>query len=354
MIRTPIESFASDDAQRQRLKEQLEASLGIQDRKEPKPMSTVNGSRLRIIEATETIVVETPIFLVFGQPGLGKTSLGFSADNAIVLNYDTESALARAVNRGRSMNVLDIEQQRELQTHAAEIFKPFSTIVIDPVGSCVNLMGELVMDSTPRYGKNGSLTLQGFGQLKADFKSWITRLRAQRKNILFIAHNKEEIDGNNKFNRPDITGSSKDEVMRLADFVGFLYMNGRQRVLDFSPSEGWFGKNPAQWPAWNVPAPEQARTFMAQLFEKGREALSKASEASATVAAQVEAWKVKIADFTLAAEFTEAVPAIKQLSATIYPQVAKILMDKSKALGFRYDKEKQLFTAPQLEQTVTL
>src|SRR5437773_1182442 len=223
--------------------------------------------KLRIIEPTEVIQVNHPIMLIYGQPGICKTSLAFSAENAILLNYDTESALARAVNRGRSINVLDVDQQEELQERADEVFAPFSTVAIDPIGSCVNLMAELVMKRTPKYGKGGSLTLQGFGQLKSDFRAWVTRLRTLHKNLLFVSHNKEDRNGSDAFNRPDITGSSRDEVMRLADFVGFLFMNGKDRVLDFNPTESWFGKNPAQWPPLRVPAPEQARTFMAQLFQ---------------------------------------------------------------------------------------
>jgi hypothetical protein len=309
-------------------------------------------SALRIIEPTETVTVDHPIFLIFGQPGLCKTSLGFSAENAILLNYDTESALARAVNRGRSMNILTIEQQVELQEQTDTIFAPFATIVIDPVGSCVNLMAAAIIKRVPKYGRDGSLTQQGWGVLKNDFRTWITRLRALGKNILFVAHHKEDKNGDNVFVRPDITGGSKDEVMRLADFVGFLYMNGKVRTLDFNPTEAWFGKNPAQWGPWTVPPPEQARTFMAQLFQKGREALSKASAVSATAAQQVDDWRADIQTYTTLDEFNRAVPKIRQLSAPVQPQVAKLIREKAAALGFNYDSDKKVFFVPMKQEVL--
>src|SRR5438552_2750775 len=301
--------------------------------------------KLRIIEPTEVIQVNHPIVLIFGQPGVGKTSLGFSAENAILLNFDTESALARTVNRGSAVNVLTLEELRELE-EGTDLIERFSTIVIDPVGSCVNLMSADIIDRNPKYGRDGSLTLQGFGVLKNRFKTWMTRMRTMNKNILLIAHHKEDKNGDVVFVRPDITGSSRDEVMRLCDFVGYLYMNGKQRTLDFSPTEQWFGKNPAQWGAWKVPQPEQARTFMAQLFQMGREALSKASEASATVAQQVEDWRVAIADFSQAEEFNRAIPEILKLEPAPQAQVKKLLMERSAAIGFSFDRQTKHFFAP--------
>ena len=34
---------------------------------------------MKIVKATEPITVEHPVFLIFGQPGIGKSSLGYSA-----------------------------------------------------------------------------------------------------------------------------------------------------------------------------------------------------------------------------------------------------------------------------------
>jgi phage nucleotide-binding protein len=302
--------------------------------------------KLRIIQATDIVPVDHPLFLIYGQPSLGKTSLGFSAANAILLNFDTESALARAVNRGAAINVLSIDELRELE-EGTDLLAPFSTVVIDPIGSCVNLMSADIIDRNPKYGRDGALSLQGFGVLKSRFKNWMTRLRSMNKDVLLIAHYKEDRDGDQMYVRPDITGSSKDEVMRLCDCVGFLFMNGKQRTLDFSPSDRWFAKNPAQWPAWKIPAPDQAKTFMAQLFQMAREALSKTSEASAKVANQVADWQAAIESYTTAEEFTKAVPEILKLAASPQAQVKKLLMERSKVLGFGFDTAKREFSAPQ-------
>lgn len=304
---------------------------------------------LRIIEPTDIITVDHPIFLLFGQPGVGKTSLGFSAENPLLLNFDTESALARAVNRGPAMNVLTIEELRELE-EGSDLIEPYATITIDPVGACVNLMQADIISKNPKLGRDGNLTQQGWGVLKNRFRTWTTRMRGMKKNLLFIAHHKEDKNGDTVFVRPDITGASKDEIMRLADFVGFIYMNGRERVLDFNPTDAWFGKNPAQWPAWRVPAPEKARTFMTKLFAEGRAALSRASEASATIAQQVDDWRAAITFYKEIHEFNRAVPQIRRLGPTIQPQVVKIIVDHATSQGLTYDAVKKEFFALQPKQ----
>jgi AAA domain len=297
---------------------------------------------LRIIEPTEVINVQHLIMLLSGQPGICKTSLAFSAENAILLNYDTKTALARAVNRGPSINVQTIELQEQLEKDYS-IIEPFDTVIIDPVGELVNLMKASIMKENPKLAYAGDLIPKGWGTLGNRFRTWMTTMRAMQKNLLFISHNKEDKSGDTVYNRPDIAGGSKDQVIRLCDFVGFIYMLGRDRILDFNPTDTWFGKNPAQWPAFRIPAPEKARTFMAQLFKKGREALSQASEASAIIANQVDDWRAAIETFTKLDEFNKAVPEILTLNATALPQVAHLIRTRGKACGFEYDVNRKLF-----------
>ena len=47
---------------------------------------------LRIVRATEPIPVDHPVLLLFGQPGIGKTSLAFSAKRPLLLDFDATIA----------------------------------------------------------------------------------------------------------------------------------------------------------------------------------------------------------------------------------------------------------------------
>lgn len=303
---------------------------------------------LRIIRSTEPVVVEHPIFLIYGQPGLGKSSLSFSAADPILLNFDSESALARTVNRRDAIEVLTVDMYNALIARQDEILGPFKTIVIDTAGCCVNLLGAVLIDENPKLNRGGGeLTLQGFGALKSRFRSWIRELRRMGKDIVFVSHNKEEKNGDVTFMRPDITGASKDEVLRLADCVGFLYMNGKNRVLDFNPTESWFGKNPAQWDAFKVPSIAKSTDFLAKLIADAKQSLGKISEASANIALQVDDWRAQIATFNTAEDYNRAIPQIKAMAPALQPQVAKMLMDGAVVCAIPFNKITKLFVSPE-------
>ena len=173
----------------------------------------------------------------------------------------------------------------------------------------------------------------------------MSQLRALGKDVLLISHMKEDKDGDVTVMRPDIAGGSYGEVMKIADFVGYVYMSGKERVIDFSPTDRWVGKNPAGWPVFKVPPIAGAQTFMAGLVERGQDALGAISEESAKTMQDVVGWRTKIANYTTADEFNAAIPETNKLPAVTAPQVKKILLDSAIEKHFVFDQKKKQFIA---------
>lgn len=299
---------------------------------------------MKIIKGTESIPVEHPVFCLFGQPGICKTSLGYSAKEPLLLDFD--GGAYRSVNRrdtGPINTWADVEDLKET-------LAPYSTVVVDTVGRCLDLMTIDIIEKNSKHGRDGSLTLQGFGVLKARFRTWMTQLRAMGKDVVLISHHKEEKDGDLTVSRPDITGSSCGEVMKISDFVGFVYMNGRDRIVDFNPTDRWFGKNPANWKSMPVPPIAKATTFIADLIEKGRAELGKISEESSKVASQVNDWRAQIETFTTVDEINQAIPECSKLAAIVAPQVKTLLMTRAKALKFAWSADRKAFVEPAKEE----
>ena len=297
---------------------------------------------MRIIKAHESIEVAHPVFLVFGQPGICKSSLGYSAKDPLLLDFD--QGAHRAANRRDTLQITAWRDVMELMDAKAAL-EPYQTITVDTVGRCLDLMAVDIIEQTPKYGRDGGLTLQGFGVLKGRFQTWMTQLRALGKDVLLLAHQKEDKDGDTVIVRPDITGGSYGEVMKIADFVAFVYMRGRDRILDFNPTDRWVGKNPAGWAPFTVPPVAKAQAFLAGLIDQGREALGAISAESAKVAQQVDDWRTNIDTFTEPEECTKAIPQINQLEPVVVPQVKKLLADRAKALGFVFDPKVKAFKA---------
>lgn len=298
---------------------------------------------MKIIKATDSIPVEHPVFLIFGQPGIGKSSLGYSAHDPLTLDFDRGAH--RAANRRDTLVIDTWADVTELTEHANALV-PYATIVVDTVGRCLDLMSTDIIAGNPKTGRDGNLSLQGYGVLKARFRLWIAQLRTLGKDVVLLAHDKEEGDADSKSVRPDITGGSYAEVMKVSDCVGYAYMAGKNRVLDFNPTEKWIGKNPAGWPPFVVPPVGKARTFLADRIADARRALGAMSDDSAQATQQVETWRQRIAAFTTAAEYNAAIPEIKKLSALLQPQVAKLLIDVAQSAGIPFDKKAKVFVAP--------
>jgi len=297
---------------------------------------------MKIIRASEPIPVLHPVFLIFGQPGIGKTSLAYSAADPLLLDFD--NGAHRAANRRDTLPIGSWADVAELLA-SPETLAPYATIIPDTVGRCLDVLTADIAATDPKKAPGGNLSQQGWGVLKNRFRTWTSSLRALGKDVLLVAHDKEDKDGDTRIVRPDIVGGSYGEVMKVADFVGYVYMNGRERVLDFNPTDRWVGKNPGGWAPFKVPPIGKATTFVAELFDLGRAALGNISEASAKVAVQVDEWRAAIEAMTTADEINRAIPETNALSAIVAPQAKKLLMDRAKALGLLWNPTAKTFVS---------
>lgn len=303
---------------------------------------------MRIIRSNEAIEVAHPVFMLFGQPGIGKSSLGYSTKDPLLLDFD--NGAHRAANRRDTLQIGTWADVTELTEHA-DALAPYQTIVVDTVGRCLDLMSADIIAGNPKLGRDGNLSLQGYGALKARFRLWVAQLRTLGKDVVLLAHDKEDGDADTRSVRPDITGGSYAEVMKISDCVGYCYMAGKNRVLDFNPTERWIGKNPAGWAPFTLPPIAKATTFLADRITEARAALGALSEESSKVAAQVDDWRTAIAAYTTADEVNKAIAETLKLSAILAPQVKRILMDRATTLGFTWDAKRKAFAEAQMEQT---
>ena len=298
---------------------------------------------MTIIKATDSITVDHPVFLLFGQPGIGKSSLGYSTKNPLTLDFDRGAH--RAANRRDTLPIDTWGDVAGLMTNPDQL-APYDSIVVDTVGRCLDVMTADIAATDPKKAPGGNLSQQGWGTLKTRFRTWTAQLRTLGKDVLLIAHDKEDKDGDTRIVRPDIVGGSYGEVLKIADFCGYLYMNGRSRVLDFNPTDRWIGKNPAGWRPFEVPPVNRAQAFMADLFDLGRSALGDISEESAAIVRQVEEWREKIQKFTTGEQCNGVTAEIKKLPPIVMAQVAKILMDHAKEKNIPFDPKTKHFGEP--------
>ena len=199
--------------------------------------------------------------LIYGQPGVGKSSLALSAPEPVLLDFDGG---VQRVNGAFQVPTLQVENWPQVNDALSEIEKgefPCKTVVVDTAGKMLDYMSQDIIKNNAKYGKpDGSLTLQGFGVRKSMFINFLRRVTMMGKNVVFVAHEREEKDGEVKVIRPEIGGSSAGDLIKELDLVGYMQSfsyeatkNGKHsivvdRTISWSPTQKFYGKNTCNLP----------------------------------------------------------------------------------------------------------
>lgn len=190
---------------------------------------------------TDPIQVDTLKVLIYGQPGVRKTSFAFTAKRTLLLDFDKGVKRVNPKYRG---NYTVINEW----TDTLGLFKidlsQYDTIAIDTVGKALDLLSVQIMKEDFKLRKkDGSLSLQGFGALSNRFRDFMNRITDLGKTVVLIAHDKEAKQGDDTIIRPDITGSSLSNIIREVDLCGYLRAHNNKAVITFNPSDNFYGKN---------------------------------------------------------------------------------------------------------------
>lgn len=199
---------------------------------------------------SELNVKATLSVLIYGQPGIGKTTLGVSAPDAVLFDYDGGVQRINGAHQVPTLQPTSWEDTnlalQEIQNEMPEV----KTIVIDTVGKMLDYMSAYIIRNDAKMAmRDGSLSLKGYGVRKQMFINFIKQLAIMGKNVVFIAHEREERRGEETFKRPEIGGSSANDLIKELDLVGYMYAVGKERVVTFDPAEYYYAKNTCNLPA---------------------------------------------------------------------------------------------------------
>ena len=182
--------------------------------------------------------------LIYGQAGMGKTTLGLSAPKPLLFDFDGG---VHRVNFAHLQGVDTVQistYQDFLDVLNTENLSAYETFVIDTGGKALDYMAEYIIKKNPKMGRaNGTLTLQGYGERKAEFTALVKKTSMMNKHIIFIAHRETKQEGDDMRYIPLFGGSNYDSLVTELDLVGYLEMNGRKRTITFDPTSRNDGKN---------------------------------------------------------------------------------------------------------------
>lgn len=289
---------------------------------------------LKITRASDPITVAQLAVVLYGAPGLGKSTLGFTAKDPILLDFDRGAY--RAANRGDSVQV---EEWLDVVSMGDADLAPYKTVVVDTAGRALDLLSADIIKRNPKMGRGSALTLQGYGQLKSEFTSWLKNLRTMGKDVVLIAHASEEKNGDELVERLDVQGGSKGEIYKSADCMGRLSLVAGKRILNFSPTDTAFGKNPAGLQPLHVPDVSVSLTFLADIIDTIKGKLNALTEEQKKRQSAIADWLSRFDEAKTAEDYNSIVAEIKGESSSILPIIKGELHKRATVAGFSYDKK---------------
>lgn len=294
---------------------------------------------LKITRAEDPIQVERLNLVIYGPPGIAKTSLAFTAEAPLLLDFD--NGAHRAANR---KDVVRVTDWSEVAGVTAADLAPFKTIIVDTAGRALDCITADIIKTDPKGHKNGALTLPGYGTLKTRFTTFMKLMNIFGKDVVLIAHMDEQRNGDETIERLDVQGGSKNEIYKAADAMGRLVLQNGQRRLLFSPTDAAFGKNPGQLDPLDVPhfTSPDFDGFLGRVIQMTKDRLNHQSEAQKSALQEADWFRSTLPGVTDA----DGINALIGRAKAAGKVVSAMVMERAKELGLSYDKRTNGFVAP--------
>lgn len=293
---------------------------------------------IKIIRANEPIKVDQLVVVLYGNPGLGKSTLGFSADTSLLIDFD--KGAYRAAIRGDSVPV---DSWTDVTNITKEDLEPYNTVVVDTAGRALDFLTTDIIRRFPKKGYGGALTLQGYGTLKAEFTAWLKTLRTMGKDVILLAHSSEDKNGDDLIERLDVQGGSKGEIYKCADAMARLSLVNGKRILNFSPTDTAFGKNPANFSPLPVPNITGENSFMSKIIKDIKDKLNTLTATQIARQGMISDWLASFDEAQSTDDFNQLVDNVQKADKDILPVIKGALHKRATSLGFSFDKQKKQY-----------
>lgn len=198
-----------------------------------------------IKKPAEITAKQTAAILVYGQPGMGKTTLACSAEAPVLFDFDGGVDRIMAEHM---VDTLQVTKWEEVSEALQEVRQSgaYKTLVIDTIGKMLDCIVEHIKRTQPNMvQRDGTLSLKGYGVRKNIWKAFLAEISQMGMSVLFVGHEKEEKQGDIVVKRADAgNATTANDLFKDLDLIGYLSANGKKRSLDFEGSDIIYAKAP--------------------------------------------------------------------------------------------------------------
>lgn len=287
--------------------------------------------------------------ILYGSPGLGKTTLALSAPAPVLIDFDRGVSRVKAYHRKTTIVCQTYEEVLE-DIRSPEI-KDCQTIIIDTGGSFVTYLQDWAMRTNPAQNrqKNGALSLKGFGAVKQEFQRFTNMVRdTMNKNIIYIFHSDEQKDKDgNPMQRLQCEGAARNLVWQPCDLGAYMQMIGNRRVVNFTPTDEFFAKG-----CYGIDGQREVPTigltdkndFLTRLFDEARANIDAENDAFIPIKEQYDAVMADAREIIAAINTAEEANAAAEIlpnlehALTSKKECGALLNERAKEIGLVWDK----------------
>lgn len=287
--------------------------------------------------------------ILYGSPGLGKTTLALSAPAPVLIDFDRGVSRVKAYHRNTTIVCQTYEEVLE-DIRSPEI-KDCQTIIIDTGGSFVTYLQDWAMRANPAQNrqKNGALSLKGFGAVKQEFQRFTNMVRdTMNKNIIYIFHSDEQKDKDgNPMQRLQCEGAARNLVWQPCDLGAYMQMIGNRRVVNFTPTDEFFAKG-----CYGIDGQREVPTigltdkndFLTRLFDEARANIDAENDAFIPIKEQYDAVMADAREIIAAINTAEEANAAAEIlpnlehALTSKKECGALLNERAKEIGLVWDK----------------
>lgn len=307
-----------------------------------------------IKKAAELEINSAIKMMIYGQAGMGKTTLALSAPAPLLIDFD--GGVKRVnMNHLQGVDIVQVNTWAEVNQLFSEDLSPYQTIVIDTIGK--------MMDFIISY-KCGSKqpSIRDWGGINQEFQSFTRNLSNLGKNIIFVAHRDSRKSGDDTVFIPALREKNYNSIVTELDLLGYLEMRSEQgvqrRTITFDPTSLNDGKNTCGLPSMMVIPTiidrqgnmTQPNNYITEQIIKPYNAMLRTKQDEiaryTNTVSEIRDAVELITDARSANEFAARIKEFDHIGSSL--QMARSLFsDKVKSLGLEYDKETKQYKDPQ-------
>lgn len=182
------------------------------------------------------------IMIISGLPGVGKSTVAFSAPDVVLIDMD--KGVKRVAPEHRKDTIISNTYEELLEDIKTPEFMSYRTAVIDTTGAFIDTLKDWAMRNNPSANKKGGgISQQGFGIVKSEFLRFSAELK-KTHNVIYIFHTSKSKDKDGNFVYDLMCeGAAREIVWQPADLGAYMQIIGNDRYLCFTPTQEYSAKS---------------------------------------------------------------------------------------------------------------